>query len=119
MNHDAPIVQKVYDLYRLFYEYIDHFPQKSREVVVPRVEQILLELLELTARASHATQQEKIVNLDQASNRLDLLKILVRLMYDLKIIDQKKYINLETPLQEIGRMLGGWIRSLKTTNPDR
>ena len=48
-----------------------------------------------------------------ASNKLDLIKLLIRLSYDIKAIDQKGYITLEEMLQEIGKMLGGWIRSLK------
>jgi len=35
-------------------------------------------------------------------------------MKDVKTIDGKKYMNLESVVDEIGRMLGGWIRSIKT-----
>jgi len=32
---------------------------------------------------------------------------------DLKAVPASKYLSLEEKLQEIGRMLGGWIKSLK------
>jgi len=51
--------------------------------------------------------------LENADTKLSLLKLLFRLAYDLKIIDQRKSINLQEQLQEIGRMLGGWIKSVK------
>jgi len=47
---------------------------------------------------------------------VDFLKILFRLCYELKIINQKKYLLMEEKSQEIGRMLGGWIKSLKTSD---
>ena len=31
---------------------------------------------------------------------------------ELKLLDSKKYLTLQTNIQEIGRMLGGWQRSL-------
>ena len=34
-------------------------------------------------------------------------------MKDIKSIDNKKYLALQTTIDEIGRMLGGWIKSVK------
>jgi len=113
VQNEIPLFQKTYDFYKLFYLYIDHFPKKSREVLGQKIEQIILELLEAISRASYANQTEKIKDLKLASTKLDFLKTLIRLTHELKVIDQKKYLNLETNLQEIGKMLGGWIRSLK------
>ncbi len=116
MHNEVPLFQKAYDFYKLFYLYIDHFPKKSREVLGQKIESTILELLELISQASFTDQSHKIDNLLNASIKLDFLKVLFRLAFDLKIIDQKKYILLEEKLQEMGRMLGGWIKSLKTSN---
>jgi len=45
----------------------------------------------------------------------DLLKILLRLAKDNQALGNKKYIQLEAHLQEIGRMLGGWKRHYHKT----
>lgn len=71
-----------------------------------------MEILEAISYASLVKKEEKIKRLQIASINLDFLKILFRLTYELRIIDQKKYLLLEEKLQEIGKMLGGWIRSL-------
>jgi hypothetical protein len=118
MHNEVPLFQNIYDFYKLFYLYIDHFPKKSREVLGRKIESTILELLELISQASFAEQNQKINNLLNASVKLDFLKVLFRLTFDLKIIDQKKYIFLEEKLQEIGRMLGGWIKSIKSKNPN-
>jgi len=42
-----------------------------------------------------------------------MLRVFLRLTLDVKAINQKKYITLQQALDEIGRMLGGWMKSLK------
>lgn len=118
MQNETPLFQKIYDFYKLFYLYIDHFPKKSKPVLGQKIEQIILELLEVISRTGFAKPVEKIQGLKTASIKVDFLKILIRLTYDLKIIDQKKYLQLQENLQEMGKMLGGWIKSTKTINPD-
>lgn len=48
----------------------------------------------------------------RANSQLDLLKLLIRLARDIKAIKQSQYLLLEERLQEVGKMLGGWLRSL-------
>jgi hypothetical protein len=41
------------------------------------------------------------------------LKILLRLSKDNQCLREKDYLSLQDHLQEIGKMLGGWIRASK------
>ena len=113
MKKEVNVFQKIYDFYQLFYLQLDHFPKKSRFVLGQEIETTILDLLESVAKAEYSSQKKTIELLNQGSANLDFLKILIRLCYELKIINQKKYIELEERLQEIGKMLGGWLRSLK------
>lgn len=63
--------------------------------------------------ASNLSKQEKLPVLRQASTKIDLLRVFFKLGKDLKIIENKRYTELERDVAEIGKMLGGWI---KTTN---
>ncbi|MBI5221882.1 MAG: four helix bundle protein [Candidatus Magasanikbacteria bacterium] len=42
-----------------------------------------------------------------------MLKIFIRLALEVKIIDDKKYLPLQERLAEIGRMLGGWMKTVR------
>lgn len=44
------------------------------------------------------------------SIELDMLKVFVRLAKETRCIDSKQYLEIETKIQEIGKMLGGWIK---------
>jgi len=112
-DFDVPIFKKAYDLYRAFHEYRRLIPKQDRFTVFERCEQVILDLIENIMLASSQKQQEKITSLERASLKLNMLRVFVRLMKDVKALDGKKYIALENIIDEIGRMLGGWIRSTK------
>lgn len=68
-------------------------------------------------KAEFLIGQNKIIELWKVSEKLDLVKIIVRLTRAIEALDEKEYIAMEAELSEIGRMIGGWIRSLK--NPEK
>ncbi|MBP9864634.1 four helix bundle protein [Patescibacteria group bacterium] len=73
----------------------------------------LLQILEQTLAAAQASEgKEKAVSLRQASVKLDTLKLLIRLCKNYKCISNSSYLQMESQLQEIGRMLGGWSKSI-------
>src|SRR3989338_3612356 len=113
-NHlDIPILKKCYDLYKTFYGYRADVSKQDSYTIWQRSENTLLDILEAILFASQSSKTEKLPVLETASVKLNLLRVLIRLTKDVKAIDNKKYITLETNVDEIGRMLGGWIRSTK------
>jgi len=111
LSLDIPIFQKAYELYKLLYQYVAGFPKKDRYTLGQRVENSLLDFMESVILASQLSKTEKLPILQKASIKLDVLKVLIRLCKDLKVLDNKKYLILESQIQEIGRMLGGWIKA--------
>lgn len=112
-DFNIPIFKKTYDLYKNFCELRATVPKQDRYTIWQRAENTLLDILENILLASQRGKTEKLLPLEQASIKLNLLRIFVRLMKDTKAIDNKKYIALEAMIDEIGRMLGGWMRSTK------
>ena len=113
-DFDIPIFKKTYDLYKTFHEYRKVVPKQDRFTIFARSESAVLEVLECIMQASSESKREKLPTLEQASLKLNMLRVFTRLMKDIKTIDSKKYMNTEAAIDEIGRMLGGWIRSIKT-----
>lgn len=113
-DFDIPIFKKAYDLFKLFHEYRRVVPKQDRFSIFERCEQLILDLIENILQASGEQKQEKVPTLQRASLKLNMLRVFIRLMKDVKAIDAKKYVALESIVDEIGRMLGGWIRSTKS-----
>lgn len=88
-------------------------PKKDKYTLGEKTQKTTLDLMELLIEASYVEKTRKTSALDNAAVKLDLLKTLVRLAQDLKALPTNKYLLLEEKLQEVGRMLGGWIKSLR------
>ena len=52
-------------------------------------------------------------SLRRANLRVETIRSLVRLTYKLRLITPKRYGVFSRKIDEIGRMIGGWERSLK------
>lgn len=115
MNNDLdiPIFKKTYDLYRVFYSYRANVSKQDRYTIWQRAENCILDVLEAILFASQSGKAEKLPALESASVRLNLLRVLIRLTKDVKAIDNKRYMALQSDIDDIGQQLGGWIRSTK------
>jgi hypothetical protein len=111
---DIPIIKKTSDLYKTFHEYRKIIPKQDRFTIYERTERTMLDILESFLEAGYAKGSVKAASLDKASVKLNILRFFVRTLKETKAIDNKKYIVLQTMIDEIGRMLGGWIRSAGT-----
>jgi len=109
---DIPIFKKSYDLYKDFYICLKSFPRQDRYALGHKCESLISELLESLLSASGLSGSEKVPHLDKASSKLNLLRVHIRLAKDIKALDNKKYTEIQTSIDEIGRMLGGWKKSI-------
>ncbi len=114
-DFDVPIFKQTYDLYKTFYGYRNLIPKQDRYAIYERCESLILDVLEniLVASKLSKTDKEKPATLERASAKLNLLRVFIRLMKETRAIDAKKYLALQAAIDEIGRMLGGWIRSTR------
>ncbi|MBU2101153.1 four helix bundle protein [Patescibacteria group bacterium] len=112
-NLDIPIFKKAYSLYKDVHLYRSLVPKQDRYTLWQRCDNTSLDIIEGILLASGIPKDKKSAVLEEVSRKLNLLRILLRLAYDVKSIDNKKYIHLQSTVDEIGRMLGGWIKSTK------
>jgi hypothetical protein len=106
--------------YKLYYSWhfqCCQFPKKDRFTIGQKTENLLLDILTLVVSAYHSKdlcQKEKF--LSRANISHECLKIIIRLAKDVRALDKNRYIEYESQLQEIGKMIGGWLTSLRKTN---
>jgi len=110
---DIPIFKKTYELYKQFYGFRNSVSKQDRYTIWQRCENVMLDITESILTAGRLSRFEKLPILEKVSSKLNLLRVLLRLMKEIKSLDIKKYVLLEENVDEIGRMLGGWIKSTK------
>lgn len=109
---EIPIFKKTYELYKEFYVRRKQFPKTDRYVLGQQCEVTINDIMRAFFRAGGASKQEKAAHLDRASVDLNMLRIYFRMAKDLRAIDMKTYVGLEERVDDIGRQLGGWRKSL-------
>lgn len=110
---DIPILRKCYDLYKTFHGLRDLVSKADRYTLWKRAENLILDILEEILLASEISKPEKLPHLKRVSAKLNMLRLFLRLTKDTKVLDIKKCLQLQEIVDEIGRMLGGWMKSLK------
>ena len=56
---------------------------------------------------------EKSIKLQEVSEKIDTLKVLLRLAKDCKCISNTQYLNMESLLYNAGKMTGGWLNKVR------
>ena len=108
MLQDLVIFQKVYDLILWLYPTVNKFPKSQRFVLGQQIENTLLEILKGIIQANQ--ESNRLPYFKQISVDLDKLRILIRLSKDLKFISLRQYQFVADKINEIGKILGGWMK---------
>ena len=103
------IFEKTYELILWIYPTVNKFPKSQRFVLGQKIEETVINILEGIILANQ--EQNKSFKLRKISVELDKLRIFMRLSKDLKFISVKQYGFVSEKINEIGKMLGGWMKS--------
>jgi hypothetical protein len=78
-----------------------------------KIDNLFIETTEYILTASRLSKEQKLPFLQKASSKLDTLKFFLQIAWEIKSLDNNKYIILSEHLNEIGKMLGGWTRQFR------
>nr|WP_278046242.1 diversity-generating retroelement protein Avd [Desemzia sp. C1] len=111
--NDFKILQKVYDMILYGNQCLKHFPKSEKYAMAADIKQSMYRLLRLVIEANK--KYHKKTTAQQMDVELEVLRTFIRLSADksLKYLPLSKYENWAKMLNEIGRMLGGWMKTMK------
>lgn len=105
------IRQKTEDMIEYGYQALSQFPKSEKFSLAQDIKRSMLSLLEQIIRTNRShSKQAMLYNID---TELEVLRSQIRLAMRLKHLPFGKYEVWGKQLAEIGRMLGGWINSMK------
>ena len=107
------LLQKLAAAYKFWHKSLTDFPKTSRYTLASKIDSLFLKTIEFLIIAVNSSKGERVVYLNKSSVCLDLLKFFLQIAWEIKAIDNKKYIFLSEKLNEVGKMVGGWLKSLK------
>lgn len=82
-----------------------------------KIDGLFGEVLEYILLAGYSAKSQKLPIVQRATTKLDAVNFFLNVAWELKALDNQKYIRISEPLTEIGKMLGGWRKQLQNEAP--
>jgi hypothetical protein len=114
MRKEVDAVTKLYDFILWVIPKLDKFPRSQKFVLGDRIENLLLDLLELLIDAAYSRKKAPLLR--SANLKLEKLRYLMRLSKDLKLLNMKGYEFSARAIEGIGTSIGGWLKYSQREN---
>ena len=108
----SPIFTRTFDLLRWLIPATVRFPRQHRFVLATALQQTAIRFQEQIICAAHTRPSRAA--LEQADITLSQLRAHLRLCHTLGLFSKGQYFHVAGMVNEIGRLLGGWLK--KTEN---
>ena len=105
---ESPLFAKSYDFIRWLIPQTIKFPREQRFVLAHRLQATSMDFMECLFQATAKPTQQAA--LAQADIKLKQLRFYLRVSHDLALLDVRRYEHASRLLEEIGRLLGAWIK---------
>jgi hypothetical protein len=103
-------VQDCHNLIVWLIPQLDKFPRNRRFTLGDRIETTLLKVLETLVEAAYLRDKRRLLR--RANVHIAVVRHLWRAAYDLKVIPVKRFEHGARLTDELGKQIGGWLRSL-------
>lgn len=107
-NEDLPVFVRWVEFLKWLLPTTEKFPQKARFTFSNRVDNLALDVVEDLVEARYS--RRKVEHLKAINLKLERLRVLLRLCHELEYLSHRSYEFAMRALDEVGRMVGGWIK---------
>ncbi|MBI4235429.1 four helix bundle protein [Candidatus Peregrinibacteria bacterium] len=106
-----PIINRTYEAYKNLVDINHKLNKRWLYSLGASTENSFLQTIEELVMAKNAPKPLKGSYLIKASASLEVATMKIRLLFDLQLVNETRIFQLQNKLAEIGRMLGGWLKS--------
>ncbi len=110
MSDEMVILTRTFDLLTWLLPHCERFPKAQRYLVVQRLGDAALDFQEALFHANAHRGERRLGYLRDADAHLTTLRLYLRLAFQWRWIDSGQYEHVSKMIEEIGRLLGGWMK---------
>jgi hypothetical protein len=112
-NYDElPVYKATYDLLLEVFRFTKTFSKEYKYTVGESIKKETLELITLIYRAN--SKQNKTETIQEAREKIEVLRLFIRLMKDLRQISLKRFVQINKQVENVSKQLTGWQRSAQS-----
>ncbi|MCL2451800.1 four helix bundle protein [Candidatus Saccharibacteria bacterium] len=111
--NELPVIVRTHELYDQISKITEKLSSLKRQTIGRRLEDKTLELLEILIMAKNAPRAMKAAYLIKATAANEIVSFHLRTLMEQKLANDTTLHQLLAKNDEIGRMLGGWRKSVQ------
>lgn len=105
-----PLYIKTYEFIKLVYRLVGQFRKEYKYTLGEELQKIIWQMLDETIKTNSLPDNRKKEGIEKISQLFDKFKIRLRFVYEIGLLNAKKFSVAQGEMAEIGRMIGGWSR---------
>jgi len=109
--NELPVYKASYDLLLEIFLFTKDFRKEYKYTIGESLKKQTVELITLIYRANSQTDKKK--TLQTAREHIEVVRLFIRLMKDLKQISLDNFIKVSKQVENVSKQLTGWHKSLK------
>jgi len=110
---ELPVINRTQELYECVCKITSKLSALNQQTIGRRLEDDILQLLELLIMAKYAPKAHKGAYLIKASAMIEIIQFQLRILLTQKLANETTLHQLQAKVMEIGRMVGGWRKSVQ------
>ncbi len=112
---NTPIFQTVYLITIEIYKSSANFPKEFKYSLGEKMKSACHDMIELVMHANFSDKKIELIR--KIDLKLEILRIYLRLAYDLRAVNAGQLENINKRIQEAGKQIGGWQKwAIKNIN---
>jgi len=111
IHSELPVYKATYDLLLAMFRFTKDFKKEFKYTVGESLKNETIELLTLIYRAN--AKHDKTAVLQEARERIEVIRLLVRLIKDLQQISIPTFVQINEVIEKVSKQLAGWQKAMK------
>jgi 23S rRNA-intervening sequence protein len=109
--NELPVYKATYDLLLAIFQFTKDFSKAYKYTVGESLKKETIDLLTLIYRANTRHQKNEV--LQMAREQIEVIRLLIRVMKDMRQISLEKFIKINQVVENVSKQLTGWQKSQK------
>jgi hypothetical protein len=113
IHHRLPVYKASYDLFLYSFQLISNMNREYKYTIGEKLKNEIMDLMMNIYRANKKRDtKERIERITAAQEIIEVIRILFRLLKDLKQISLKHFVRVNENIENVSRQLFGWQKSM-------
>jgi hypothetical protein len=109
LYYELPVYKSCYDLLLIVFRLVKNFQKEYKYTIGEKLKNEAIEMIIQVFKANVA--RDKKEHLLKARESVEIIRLLLRVLKDLKQIDLKTFVEINIKIEEISKQFTGWQKS--------